>query len=144
MEFGRLDHTVRRRGAQIGGLYAALRHMGARLHNLDDPHIVDVPLGAQIAQGPALAQHLEALAAQVEAMQPDGGGADVDAEPVELQDPPRDFGCNVCFENYDNAARLPLFLPCGHVICLHCVRRLARMECPSCRERISSVNRIFW
>ncbi|XP_052124748.1 uncharacterized protein LOC113209648 [Frankliniella occidentalis] len=43
-----------------------------------------------------------------------------------------DLECDVCFERFDGADRLPKVLPCGHTVCLQCLRRLP--HCPTCRR----------
>ncbi|XP_056377223.1 E3 ubiquitin-protein ligase NHLRC1 [Hyla sarda] len=48
--------------------------------------------------------------------------------------------CKVCFEKYGHQQRhRPKNLPCGHIICQHCVSSLClhgnqRLECPFCRK----------
>ncbi|KAK3911124.1 E3 ubiquitin-protein ligase TRIM32 [Frankliniella fusca] len=39
--------------------------------------------------------------------------------------------CSVCQEDYNEEERVPKVLPCGHTVCLQCVRRL--QQCPTCR-----------
>jgi hypothetical protein len=33
--------------------------------------------------------------------------------------------CNICFERYDEDARVPLILKCGHTVCKECAKQLA-------------------
>ncbi|KAK3928889.1 E3 ubiquitin-protein ligase TRIM32 [Frankliniella fusca] len=40
--------------------------------------------------------------------------------------------CSVCQEDYNEEERVPKVLPCGHTVCLQCVRRL--QQCPTCRR----------
>jgi hypothetical protein len=61
------------------------------------------------------------------------------ATPVEI---PADFGCNVCFNAYNDGGRIPLTMTCGHILCLACMRRLPVMKCPSCRENINTIIRL--
>ncbi|XP_052120858.1 RING finger protein 224-like [Frankliniella occidentalis] len=43
--------------------------------------------------------------------------------------------CNICFEAYDLEVRVPkTVVPCGHPVCLPCLQRVGRQQCPSCRE----------
>ena len=59
--------------------------------------------------------------------------------------------CGVCCERFDEGARCPRLLGCGHTFCTHCLERLPRdqpaakakarakaaaatISCPSCRE----------
>ncbi|XP_023567821.1 E3 ubiquitin-protein ligase NHLRC1 [Octodon degus] len=50
--------------------------------------------------------------------------------------------CEVCCEQFDSGQRRPLHLPCGHVLCLDCVTRLAdarssALACPFCRRGVA-------
>ena len=48
--------------------------------------------------------------------------------------------CSVCAENYDNSARCPRVLRCGHTLCQSCLGRIIRgpaaKACPECRFQI--------
>ncbi|XP_026292982.1 uncharacterized protein LOC113217336 isoform X2 [Frankliniella occidentalis] len=41
--------------------------------------------------------------------------------------------CDMCFEEFDLVKRTPKVVPCGHTVCLQCLRRSTRKECPTCR-----------
>ncbi|KAK3907419.1 Roquin-1 [Frankliniella fusca] len=42
--------------------------------------------------------------------------------------------CDICLEALDQAARVPkTVVPCGHTVCLQCLQRCERRECPTCR-----------
>ncbi|KAM8870197.1 E3 ubiquitin-protein ligase NHLRC1-like [Spinachia spinachia] len=52
--------------------------------------------------------------------------------------------CKVCFEKFstEQKERKPQNLPCGHVLCLECIRALShpllrKLECPFCRQLCS-------
>ncbi|KAK3926505.1 Roquin-2, partial [Frankliniella fusca] len=45
--------------------------------------------------------------------------------------------CEICFEALDQAARVPKTVPCGHTVCLQCLQRCERRECPTCRTAYS-------
>ncbi|KAL6109131.1 nhlrc1 [Pungitius sinensis] len=52
--------------------------------------------------------------------------------------------CKVCFEKFstEQRERKPQNLPCGHVLCLECIRALShpllrKLECPFCRQLCS-------
>lgn len=38
--------------------------------------------------------------------------------------------CPVCFEEYEHLA----FLPCSHILCLHCADNTVERRCPFCRD----------
>ncbi|XP_052129099.1 uncharacterized protein LOC113217393 isoform X1 [Frankliniella occidentalis] len=40
--------------------------------------------------------------------------------------------CDSCLEDYDQAERVPKIVPCGHTVCLRCLRQSARRQCPTC------------
>lgn len=47
------------------------------------------------------------------------------------------MNCQVCFESYDRATRIPLVYACGHTYCLVCVEgyhRNGEYKCPTCRQ----------
>jgi len=142
-DFDRLDYTIRRRGAQIGGLYCALQSVLAQLEQVEPQRIVDtenVPvnvlrLGAEIQpdQEALILQHIQDLRRQIESL----GGP---ATPFEI---PANFACNVCFEAFDTREHLPVTLMCGHFLCLGCLGNLRRLKCPSCRETIRGFTRLF-
>lgn len=53
--------------------------------------------------------------------------------------------CKVCFEKFDTqqSGHRPQNLPCGHVLCLECIRTLShpllkKLECPFCRQLCST------
>ncbi|XP_026288220.2 uncharacterized protein LOC113213386 isoform X2 [Frankliniella occidentalis] len=51
------------------------------------------------------------------------------------QSPPHGHAmdCSICFEKYDQQERVPKVVPCGHTVCLLCLGRSDRRECPTCR-----------
>ncbi|XP_052129100.1 uncharacterized protein LOC113217393 isoform X3 [Frankliniella occidentalis] len=50
--------------------------------------------------------------------------------------------CDSCLEDYDQAERVPKIVPCGHTVCLRCLRQSARRQCPTCcRRRVESPSR---
>jgi len=46
--------------------------------------------------------------------------------------------CPGCFDNYDMEDRCPKAVPCGHSVCLSCLRMLyqsqGRLQCPTCSQ----------
>ncbi|KAL4220057.1 hypothetical protein ACF0H5_020468 [Mactra antiquata] len=48
--------------------------------------------------------------------------------------------CEICVSEYDEDVHKPIILPCGHVLCLHCVRKIFKrnklqyVECPLDRK----------
>ena len=50
-----------------------------------------------------------------------------------------DYNCFVCRYHLPDRA----FIPCGHVICNHCIQRLQRHECPFCREPFDAILQIY-
>ena len=40
--------------------------------------------------------------------------------------------CPICFEQYGPRDRRPTSFPCGHSICIGCMRELPNNECPTC------------
>ncbi|XP_026285407.2 uncharacterized protein LOC113211298 isoform X3 [Frankliniella occidentalis] len=42
--------------------------------------------------------------------------------------------CDICVDLFDDAELLPKVLPCGHTVCLQCLRRLPDRSCPTCRR----------
>ncbi|XP_026293062.1 uncharacterized protein LOC113217390 [Frankliniella occidentalis] len=40
--------------------------------------------------------------------------------------------CDNCLEDYDQAERVPKIVPCGHTVCLRCLRQSVRRQCPTC------------
>src|SRR3989338_8480637 len=54
-----------------------------------------------------------------------------------------DFMCNICLEPWMEPSEL---VPCGHVFCSRCVKKLKNMKCPTCRTGFKSTqppNRIL-
>ncbi|XP_052132589.1 uncharacterized protein LOC113217115 [Frankliniella occidentalis] len=47
--------------------------------------------------------------------------------------------CDLCTEHFDGAERVPKSLPCGHMVCLQCLRRLFYCRCPTCRRDFSGL-----
>ncbi|XP_026288218.2 uncharacterized protein LOC113213385 [Frankliniella occidentalis] len=41
--------------------------------------------------------------------------------------------CSICFEEYNHGERSPKMVPCGHTVCLQCLLRSDKKECPMCR-----------
>ncbi|XP_052126890.1 RING finger protein 225-like [Frankliniella occidentalis] len=41
--------------------------------------------------------------------------------------------CDICFEQYNTGANTPKLTPCGHTVCLVCLQRSDKRECPLCR-----------
>jgi hypothetical protein len=50
--------------------------------------------------------------------------------------------CNICWEKYDDGAKIPLTMSCGHCICGARMMRLSGLSCPHCRRPIQSVLRL--
>ena len=48
------------------------------------------------------------------------------------------FECKICMEKLNRV----MCIPCGHCFCEDCSKNL--QECPLCRAKISSVNRIYF
>lgn len=132
-EISRLKHTIARRGGTIAGLYHALRLQLEERIEQEPERFVEVPIAPNNATQPDFAERLEQLAHRAEAL----GG------PTQTFQLGSNFSCNVCFESYDDRQRMPLTMMCGHTICLSCMRRLQRTECPSCRERITAFTRLY-
>ncbi|XP_026284802.2 uncharacterized protein LOC113210849 [Frankliniella occidentalis] len=42
--------------------------------------------------------------------------------------------CDICLEDYNQVERVPKIMPCGHTVCLRCLQRSDRKECPTCRR----------
>ncbi|XP_026291179.2 uncharacterized protein LOC113215728 [Frankliniella occidentalis] len=42
--------------------------------------------------------------------------------------------CDICHEEFNQVERVPKIAPCGHTVCLRCLERGARKECPTCRR----------
>ncbi|XP_052132206.1 E3 ubiquitin-protein ligase TRIM32-like [Frankliniella occidentalis] len=42
--------------------------------------------------------------------------------------------CDICCKDFDKAERAPKNVPCGHTVCLHCLQRTDKRECPTCRQ----------
>jgi hypothetical protein len=132
-EAARLKHTISRRGATISSLYFALRSTMEALHDAQADRFVDVPIGARMVSGAALKKKIEALVQHA-------NNLPAPPEPYHI---PSNFGCNVCFEGYNNGQRLPLTMMCGHTLCLSCMNQLHQMRCPSCREHIEAFTRLY-
>ena len=47
--------------------------------------------------------------------------------------------CPICFNPYaDGGVREPRFMiPCGHTMCISCLRQLQPSKCPCCNQEIS-------
>ncbi|KAK3928156.1 E3 ubiquitin-protein ligase TRIM32 [Frankliniella fusca] len=59
-------------------------------------------------------------------------GAGLSSGISESAGPDASMDCSVCQEDYNEEERVPKVLPCGHTVCLQCVRRL--QQCPTCRR----------
>ncbi|XP_052132205.1 uncharacterized protein LOC127751934 [Frankliniella occidentalis] len=46
--------------------------------------------------------------------------------------------CDICREDFDQAERTPKNVPCGHTVCLRCLQRNQKKECPTCRKAFTS------
>ena len=60
---------------------------------------------------------------------------------------PQSNKCRICEERY-SAAKYPVSLPCGHVLCTECEQGVSRMNaalCPFCRRRYgnSDLRRVY-
>lgn len=132
-EINRMKYTMSRRGASISSLYFALRSTIEALHDAQADRFVDVPLGARTVSGEQLKNKIEALVQHATSL----------PSPPEPYTIPCNFGCNVCFEGYDNGQHLPLTMMCGHTLCLSCMSQLREMKCPSCREPIQAFTRLY-
>ena len=132
-EMARMKHTISRRGATISGMYFALRSSIEALHDARSDRFVDVPLGARMVSGAQLKNKIEALVQQASNL----------PAPPEPYNIPSNFGCNVCFEGYNNGLHMPLTMMCGHTLCLSCMNQLREMRCPSCREPIQAFTRLY-
>ncbi|XP_026287133.1 uncharacterized protein LOC113212585 [Frankliniella occidentalis] len=42
--------------------------------------------------------------------------------------------CDICLEELNQVERVPKIVPCGHTVCLRCLERSDRKECPMCRK----------
>ncbi|XP_034237901.1 uncharacterized protein LOC117643255 [Thrips palmi] len=42
--------------------------------------------------------------------------------------------CAICMEKLDTVDRRPKALPCGHTVCLNCLKGAASLTCPHCRK----------
>ena len=52
------------------------------------------------------------------------------------------YECGICYSNYDNLERIPVFIECGHTICKACYSTLyeSQSKCPSCQFPIKERN----
>ncbi|KAK3926187.1 E3 ubiquitin-protein ligase TRIM32 [Frankliniella fusca] len=41
--------------------------------------------------------------------------------------------CEICLEDLDQREHAPKVVPCGHTVCLQCLQRAVKSECPICR-----------
>ena len=102
------------------------------LNAADHSSIVQAPL--QLAETEEAArQQVEQLAAEL--VNPNANGGE---ESVEIPG-----SCQVCWEVFTSQRRQPVAMRCGHMICLQCLRSLAKLQCPKCREYIQFVYRIY-
>ena len=51
------------------------------------------------------------------------------------------FECKICMERPLNT----VLTPCGHTLCFECAKKLRnqKKDCPTCREKISGLQKIF-
>ncbi|XP_052121835.1 uncharacterized protein LOC113206912 [Frankliniella occidentalis] len=42
--------------------------------------------------------------------------------------------CDICMEDYDQGEHVPKMVPCGHTVCLKCLQKSDKRECPTCRR----------
>jgi hypothetical protein len=120
----------------IGSIYARLQSIiAARVGAVDEAHIVEFPIGAFIAKGEELNNHVERLVEQVNAAGPVAKPMDV----IVVE-------CSVCYEEYDEGERIPIARTCGHVVCLKCVKNMhtanVLLRCHTCRA-MSGFVRLF-
>jgi hypothetical protein len=54
-----------------------------------------------------------------------------------------DTKCQVCFELYDNRERTAIVLGCGHTLCLSCLDKLQKLECPNRCGKITHVCKLY-
>jgi hypothetical protein len=117
----------RRRGRQIANLWSRLESM---LDNVDERLVHEVPIGASLPNA-EVAAHVARIR---EAMR-------LGAVPNNPKLPGHE--CPVCFEGFNDGARFPASVGCGHVFCMDCMSKLQRMECPMCNKTIDKVIRLF-
>lgn len=136
-ELRRLQHTITRRGRSIQGLYAALKAALDNEHertanipvatqtgiqgSTDRLRFVDVPVAAPFMNAETQQNILKVAVLEIR----NAAGRDAAAEV------PTEFGCNICFENYNASDRIPVVMSCGHHTCIHCASELQRLQCPS-------------
>lgn len=53
------------------------------------------------------------------------------------------MACSICYEKFDHAARKPVALGCGHVMCEQCCTRSSAPKCPYCRAPIARILPLF-
>lgn len=137
---GRLQHTVRRRGGQIQGLYWALEQS---LRNHPDAEQMPNNSAALEEQLTAARQRIRAL------MDLAANNADNARRQQQAADQRRrvTLGCNVCWQTMTDGARQPMALMCGHVYCRTCVGNIldgnGANQCPSCRTDMGAYIPLF-
>lgn len=128
-----LEFTVKRRGYTIGGLYAAL---DVAMNNAASIYT--------IAVADDKVDITEFLKTQLEAAEKKRI-SDPNHNPVE--ELPKDFGCNICFETYNNGERKPVAMGCGHVSCNECMlkhaEKSASIQCPYCKKPIKTLLTLY-
>lgn len=125
-------HTVRRRGATIQGLQCGIKALLEELYEANSNRFVEItgdPL--QDGEGQDVTEFIRDLQQKIRE-KPPSAAQDVGT-----------FGCNSCWENFNNDTKLPCTFQCGHVYCIECLPKFAKLECPTCRKRIERVVRIY-
>jgi hypothetical protein len=135
----RQDFTIRRRGAQIHGLYWSLHQL---LNN--HPHAQRMPDNSA-----ALQEQLTAARDRIRALM-----AGTQQRPATVAAPTQNnpynrvrFGCNVCWETMADGPRQPVALMCGHIFCRTCIGAALDQqnhECPSCRTPMDQFIPLFF
>ncbi len=116
----RLQFTADSRNRRIQALYHVVKTLSE-----NNPACVPVQDGVELRE--QLSQARQALIATQALL----GGAEVTTTTT------RDnaFDCVVCYLEFDDEARQPVSLPCGHILCTACCVAIQNIKpcCPKCR-----------
>lgn len=163
-EIRRRDHQVSRRGCTIGGLYASLEY--ALNENPMTYPVSYTTGGTPTEREDQLKRELSSAREHVKRIMQNNEQrkkCEKDDMPItqlnhnskregkeeESHKKMREFGCNICFENYDDETRCPMAFGCGHLLCGSCYIKKNIQDtgknptCPSCRADIKTVLPLF-
>ncbi len=162
-ELRKRDHQVRRRGFTIGGLYAALQYAleGNPLTYQTSYTTGGTPTemeGQLKRELTSAREHVKSLiknARQKKEEEEDEMSVvkvherEKESTPEESYEKLGDFGCNICFEKYDDEKIRPIALGCGHLLCNSCYIAKNTKDtgkiptCPTCRADIQTMLPLF-